>query len=117
MTDKFKDLWATDAEDPFAGLDPHAAPAAEYLHAEMATVVKHLGAVGKVWVRLLQLRAMRPKERRILLGQRWFTENGVSRFARSRALKKIEQAGDIRVDRANYHNPRVEILRTRRRRS
>jgi hypothetical protein len=116
VTDKFKDLWRSDAEDPFEALDPDGAAAAEYLHADMATVVKHLNPVGKVWVRLLQLRCMRPRERRLLLGQRWFTQNGVSRFARSRALRKIEQAGDIRVDRTNSRNPRVEILDKRRRR-
>ena len=76
----------------------------------MAVVVMPMDAVAKVWVRLIQLQCMRPRDRHVLLGRKWLTQHGVTRYAKYRALRKLEAAGLIRAVRSDHRGPRVEIL-------
>jgi hypothetical protein len=115
MTDKYKNLWKDGGTDPFDGTEPADAAKLDYLHEDMDTVVLGLNAAGKVWVRALQLRHMRPRDKLHLLGQAWFTRHGVSRYAKYRAVDKLEAAGRLRVVRSDQRGPRVEPLTARKR--
>jgi len=115
MSGKFKDLWKEGETDPFEGAEPAEVAKLDYLHEDMNTVVLGLNAVGKVWVRALQLRRMRPRDKLHLLGQAWFTRHGVSRYAKYRAVDKLEAAGRLRVVRSDRGGPRVEPLTAQKR--
>ena len=106
-----------DGPDPFAedGQAPQSPKARkqkerDFLHEDMDEVVCALPAIGIVWVRLLQLRGMRRKEKYLLLGNAWLTRHGVDRWAKMRALRSLEKKGFIYVRRENHRNPRVVII-------
>jgi hypothetical protein len=87
-----------------------------YLFADMDDVCPGLSATGVVWVRLLQLRSMRPRDKWHVLSNGWFEQYGVDRFAKNRALHSLEKAGRIRVVWSDRRSPRVSIIRQSRRR-
>jgi hypothetical protein len=116
VTGKFKNLWKDETADPFDDGEPTDArqPKQDYLHEGMDTIVLGLNAVGIVWVRALQLRRMRPRDKLHLLGQAWFTRHCVSRNAKYRALQKLEAAGHFRVVRSDHRGPRIGFIDKRR---
>jgi hypothetical protein len=109
VTEKFKSLWK-DGPDIFDGVDPdEAAPSQDYLHVNMAELAKCRSAVAMTWARILQLCAMRPKEEWHVLGMAWFDHHG-----RRLALRQLEKWGLICVQRFDYRNPRIKMVKRKR---
>jgi hypothetical protein len=61
-----------------------------------------------VWIRLLHL-AWKAKTRTICLPSKWLEDQGVSRFAKNRALDGLEAGGLISVERRHRKSPRVTL--------
>ena len=111
MTKNPKNLWHNVDGDPLGDVDPDAnAPGLNYLCADMDEIAEGVDAASLVWLRLLQLRRMRPRDEYVLLGQDWLTRHGVSRYAKYRALEKFERQKLIRVIRSPHRGPRVKLL-------
>jgi hypothetical protein len=113
----FKSLWKDDG-DP---LDDVPVPAAkprgekgstkEFVHEEnLDELFAGMNATSIVWVRLLQLKRMRPKDRYHILGNEWLARYGVDRYAKYRALQQLRDAGLIRIHQKGKGSPRVKII-------
>jgi hypothetical protein len=76
----------------------------------MADIADGVNATALVWLRLLQLQTMRPQDKYHELGNKWFAEYGVSRYAKSDALKVLKRQGLIHVRDSTHHGPRVAIV-------
>jgi hypothetical protein len=61
-----------------------------------------------VWMRLLHL-AWKGQQRTFCLPNGWLAEQGVSRFTKNRALKELEAAGLITIERRRRKSPRVTV--------
>lgn len=79
-------------------------------------IVAGVNSTGLVWLWLLRLRALNPHDKYHTLSNEGLERYGVSRWAKSRALQKLEERGLIEVARANHHNPQVYIIPRSRRR-
>jgi hypothetical protein len=115
-------LWKKDALDILADLPSEppkkgkkAQTEADFIHEQMDEACAGLPAVGKVWLRILQLKRMRPMERHLVLGNAWFQRQGVCRQAKTRALHTLEKAGLIHVTWSDRRSPRVALLARSRR--
>jgi hypothetical protein len=80
-----------------------------YLHEDMDEIAVGVNAASLVWLRLLQLRCMRPKDKYHLLSNKWLKRYGVDRCAKTRALAALQKRGLIRTARHNAGNIRVII--------
>ena len=87
-----------------------------YLFADMDDVCRGLNPAGVVWVRLLQLRSMRKRDKWHVLSNGWFERYGVDRHAKNRAVHGLEKDGLIRVVWSDRRSPRVTLLPRPRRR-
>jgi hypothetical protein len=115
----FEDLFLPADKDPFGDIPPAAVkPEKEqarkkeqnYLHVDMDEIAVGVNATSFVWLRLLQLRCMRPKEKYQLLSNKWLERYGVDRKAKARALGALKQRGLIRTARPNAGNTRAAII-------
>jgi hypothetical protein len=118
MIEDFKNVWKDATGDP---LDYAAADSAalakvrkkkqNYLHASMNEIIVGVPPTGIVWLRLLQLKTMRPQDKYHELGNQWFESHGVNRMAKTRALRVLEKRGLIRViHKSRTGSPRVYII-------
>jgi hypothetical protein len=80
------------------------------LFVDMDDICPGLNAAGVVWVRLLQLRSMRPRDKWHILSNNWFERYGVDRFAKNRGLHILERDGVIQVVWSERRSPRVRLL-------
>lgn len=120
----FKDVWMDRPGDP---LDSAPAPdtsatkqsrkrkerkpkGQDFLYEDMPNVVLGLDAAGIVWVLILQKWRMENFAEISLTNVR-LEQFGVDRFAKSRALRKLEKRGLISVNRADHRNPLVTVAR------
>jgi hypothetical protein len=81
----------------------------DFIHEQMAKLALGLDAKGRVWAYLLQQRRMQPSKL-IAVGNVRLARFGVGRFAKARALRSLERAGLIRVERSRGCNPRIKVL-------
>ena len=81
-----------------------------FVHEDLKRLTLAFDARSKVWTYLLVQRRMRPGKP-VMAGTVQLAKLGVDRFAKMRALRSLECAGLIRVQRANGQNPRVELLK------
>jgi DNA-binding PadR family transcriptional regulator len=79
-------------------------------------IVAGVNSTGLVWLWLLRLRALNPRDKYHTLSSEGLERYGVDRFAKYRALRKLEERGLIEVSRANHHSPQVYIVPRSRRR-
>jgi hypothetical protein len=110
---RYDDLWKKGAPDILANLPPEKdkkAPKINFLYESMDAICRGLNAGGVVWVRLLQLQTMRPKDKYHILGNDWLARYGVGRTARNRAINAHERAGRIRTLRSDHRNIRVGLV-------
>jgi hypothetical protein len=115
----FKNMWNDKPGDgdalDYVGAKPAAPVKARklkqnYLHANMEEIVVGVPATGIVWLRLLQLKAMRPRDKHHDLANVWLEQHGVDRYAKMRALQVLEKRGLIRVVRLARRSPQVYII-------
>jgi hypothetical protein len=76
----------------------------------MSEIAVGVNAASLVWLRLLQLRCMRPRDKYHLLSNKWLKQYGVDRSAKTRALAALQKRGLIRTARPNAGNIRVMII-------
>jgi hypothetical protein len=120
----FKDVWMDRPGDPLDSVPVPDTSATkqdrkrkerkpkgqDFLYEDMPNVVLGLDAAGIVWVLVLQKWRMENFAEISLTNVR-LEQFGVDRFAKYRALRRLEKLGLIRVDRADYRNPLVTVVR------
>ena len=82
----------------------------------MDEVAAGVNVVSFIWLRLLQLRRMRPKDKYLLLSNQWLSQYGIGRRAKNRGLLTLRERGLIRTARTNAGNTRVAIIPRNKRR-
>lgn len=115
MTDNIAKLFKNSG-DIFDGVDPAAAKKQNFLHVDMDEVAAGVNVVSFIWLRLLQLRRMRPKDKYLLLSNQWLSQYGIGRRAKNRGLLTLRERGLIRTARTNAGNTRVAIIPRNKRR-
>ena len=83
-------------------------PQVQLAWVEMAA---QLGTQALVVGILLQFRFLLSQKELVTLPKNFLARFGISRGAKQRALKKLEDAGLIRVSRVNGHSPVIKLLR------
>jgi hypothetical protein len=122
MAERYDDLWTKGGPDILADV-PARPPKGQkrvvptdFIFEQMDEACIGLPAVGKIWLRILQLKRMRPKEKYLLLGSTWTRRHGISRQVKSTSLNTLERAGLIHVERSDHRNPRIVLIPPSRRR-
>jgi hypothetical protein len=89
---------------------PRPARDKDFLHETMIRLAIGLNAGGgTVWAYLLQQARMKGKEA-IPVPNLALSRLGVSRFAKGRALERLEATGLVRMDRRPGRSPRATVL-------